>query len=78
MSDVRYNPNDKWHSAVDLMLTVDCDTCSKTFVSPTLGLITAAGEDAATVAAEAQTDGWQLVGDCAFRCPSCCQSSKHP
>jgi hypothetical protein len=68
-----YDPNNDWHSAVNLMLTVDCDTCHATFVSPTLGLIVAAGADAAVVATEAHAAGWQLRDGCTFRCPSCCR-----
>jgi hypothetical protein len=72
MPAATYNPADPWHSAVNLMLTVDCDTCHATFISPSLGLTLATGDEAAVVAAEAQAAGWQLIEICGFRCPSCC------
>jgi hypothetical protein len=71
MAGDRYDPDDEWHSSVDLMLTVDCDTCHAQFISPTLGNQVATGDDAALVAREAREAGWQLFAFCCFRCPRC-------
>ena len=66
-----HDPNDEWHVSVDLMLTIDCDSCYNRFISPTLGKIVYSGDDAALAAAEAQSAGGVLAAVSRFRCPDC-------